>query len=82
MLALSTSHIKLGSVYLARGESAPALDAYRTALRLRETLLETQPDNVEVVEKVLDVQNELAELQRQLGDDAERDPDLPRRRSR
>jgi len=69
VLALSTSHMKLGSVYLARGESATALESYRAALRLRETLLETQPDNVEVLEKVLEVQNELAELQRQIGDD-------------
>ncbi len=69
VLALSTSHLKLGSVYLARGESATALESYRAALRLRETLLETQPDNVEVLERVLDVQNELAELQRQIGDD-------------
>jgi tetratricopeptide (TPR) repeat protein len=69
VLALSTSHMKLGSVYLARGESATALASYRAALRLRETLLETQPDNVEVLEKVLEVQNELAELQRQIGDD-------------
>ncbi len=69
VIALSTSHMKLGSVYLARGESATALESYRSALRLRETLLETQPDNVEVLEKVLEVQNELAELQRQIGDD-------------
>ncbi|MBA3455070.1 MAG: serine/threonine protein kinase [Deltaproteobacteria bacterium] len=69
VLALSTSHMKLGSVYLARGESATALESFRAALRLRETLLETQPDNVEVLEKVLEVQNELAELQRQIGDD-------------
>ena len=68
ILALSTSHIKLGSVYQARGESATALDEYKAALRLRETLLESQPDNVEVQEKVLDVQDNLAELQRLVGD--------------
>ncbi|MDB4962009.1 MAG: serine/threonine protein kinase [Myxococcales bacterium] len=68
VLALSTSHMKLGSVYLARGESATALESFRASLRLRDSLLETQPDNVEVLEKVLEVQNELAEIQRQLGD--------------
>ena len=70
MLGLSTSHLKLGSVFQARGDSATAQAEYRTALRLRETLLESQPDNVEILERVLDVQSTLAELQRQLGDDA------------
>ncbi|MGE3768378.1 MAG: protein kinase [Kofleriaceae bacterium] len=69
ILALSTSHIKLGSVYLARGESAAALQSFKSALRLRETLLETQPDNVEVLKEVIAVQTELADVQRQLGDD-------------
>jgi serine/threonine protein kinase/tetratricopeptide (TPR) repeat protein len=69
ILALSTSHIKLGSVYLARGESAAALQSFKSALHLRETLLETQPDNVEVLKEVIAVQTELADVQRQLGDD-------------
>jgi serine/threonine protein kinase/tetratricopeptide (TPR) repeat protein len=69
VLALSTSHLKLGSVYQARGDSATSLAEYRAALRLRETLLETEPDNVELQERVLDVQDTLAELQRQIGDD-------------
>ncbi|MBS1120397.1 MAG: serine/threonine protein kinase [Deltaproteobacteria bacterium] len=69
VLALSTSHLKLGSVYQARGDSATALAEYRAGLRLRETLLETEPDNVELQERVLDVQDTLAELQRQIGDD-------------
>lgn len=68
VLALSTSHVKLGSVYQARGESATALAEYKAALRLRETLLEGQPDNVEVIERVLDVRDTLAELQNQMGD--------------
>ena len=68
VLALSTSHVKLGSVYQARGESATALSEYKSALRLRETLLEGQPDNVEVIERVLDVRDTLAELQNQMGD--------------
>ncbi|MBX3158626.1 MAG: serine/threonine protein kinase [Deltaproteobacteria bacterium] len=70
LLALSTSHLKLGSVYQARGDSTTALKEYRASLRLRETVLEAQPDNVEIVEKVLDVQGTLAELQRQIGDNA------------
>ncbi|HVK83321.1 MAG TPA: serine/threonine-protein kinase [Kofleriaceae bacterium] len=69
VLALSTSHMKLGSVYLARGESGKALEAFRAALRLRESLLESQPDNVELQERVLDCQDQIALVQRQLGDD-------------
>ncbi|MFN0247900.1 MAG: protein kinase domain-containing protein [Kofleriaceae bacterium] len=69
ILALSTSHIKLGSVYLARGESSAALQSFKSALHLRETLLETQPDNVEVLKEVIAVQTEIADVQRQLGDD-------------
>ncbi len=69
LLALSASHLKIGSVHQARGDSTNALAEYRVALGLRETLLETQPDNVEVQERVLDVQDTLAELQRQTGDD-------------
>ncbi|MBA3392058.1 MAG: serine/threonine protein kinase [Deltaproteobacteria bacterium] len=66
--ALSTSHLKLGSIYQARGESAAALAGYRAALRLRETVLESQADNVVIQEEVLEVQDALAELQRQIGD--------------
>jgi len=69
VLALSTSHLKLGTVYVLRGETASAFTAYRAALRLRETLRESQPDNVTVLEKVLEVQDLLAQLQRQTGDD-------------
>ena len=69
ILALSTSHLKLGSISQIRGDSATGLAEYRKALRLRETLLEAQPDNVELQERVLDVQKELAALQTQVGDD-------------
>jgi tetratricopeptide (TPR) repeat protein len=68
-LALSTSHFKLGSVYQNRGESSAALDEYKQALRLRDTLLQTQPANVELQQAVLEVQREMGELQRQLGDE-------------
>ena len=69
VLAVSTSHLKIGSVFQARGDSATAFAEYRVALRLRETLLESQPDNVEVQERLLDVKDTIAELQRQTGDD-------------
>ncbi len=68
VLALSTSHLKLGSIYQARGESSIALAEYRSALRLREGLVASAPDNMENREKVLEVQEALAELQRVIGD--------------
>jgi serine/threonine protein kinase len=68
VFALSTSHFKLGSVFQNRGESGSAVDEYHHALRLRDTLLESQPDHVRYQEGVLEVLRELAELQRQLGD--------------
>ena len=68
LLAVSTSHFKLASVYQNRGESGAALEEYQLARRLRDTLLEGAPDNVQYQEAVLDVQRELGELQRQLGD--------------
>jgi len=69
-LALSTSHFKLGSVYQNRGESAVALDEYKQALKLRQGLLDAQPDNVELQQAVLEVEREMGELQRQLGDES------------
>jgi len=69
VLALSTSHLKLGSIYFSRGESQLALDEYKASLHLRETVLESQPDNVDVQKKVLDVEEQLAQLESQLGDD-------------
>jgi serine/threonine protein kinase len=68
VLALSTSHVKVGSIYEARGDSATALAEYRSALRLRETILESQPDNVSVQERVLEIEDTLATLQRAIGD--------------
>jgi serine/threonine protein kinase len=68
-LALSTSHFKLGSVFQNRGESSAALDEYKQALQLRETLLESQSENVELQQAVLEVQREMGELQRQVGDE-------------
>jgi tetratricopeptide (TPR) repeat protein len=70
VLALSTSHLKLGSLFQVRGESAKALDEYRAALRLRQTLLDGQRDNVELQNGVLEVQLTLGDLQRTLGDPA------------
>jgi tetratricopeptide (TPR) repeat protein len=69
LLALSTSHYKLGSVFMNRGESSSALEEYRLALRQRQTLLEAVPDDVERQANVLEIQRDLADLQRSLGDD-------------
>ncbi|HEV7555504.1 MAG TPA: serine/threonine-protein kinase, partial [Kofleriaceae bacterium] len=69
ILALSTSHMKLGSVYQVRGESATSLAEYRSAQRLRQTLYDSQPDNVRFQERLLEVDDSLGELQRQVGDD-------------
>jgi tetratricopeptide (TPR) repeat protein len=68
--ALSKSHVKLGSVFQARGESAHAMVEYNNALHQREGLLAKQPDNVEYQEQVLEVRTSIAELQKQLGEDA------------
>jgi serine/threonine protein kinase/tetratricopeptide (TPR) repeat protein len=68
VMALSTSHLKLGSINQARGDSAGALGEYRAALRLRESLLSAQPDNTHVQEKLLEIHDTLAELYRTLGD--------------
>ncbi|HMG24426.1 MAG TPA: protein kinase [Kofleriaceae bacterium] len=68
VLALSTSHLKLGSVFQIRGESPRALDAYRAAHRLRQGLFEAQRDSVELQNRLLDVDLPLGDLQRQLGD--------------
>ncbi len=70
VMALSTSHMKLATIYQARGETGAALDAYRTALNLRETVLESDSDNMDFQWKVLEVRDSLAELQRLLGDAA------------
>jgi serine/threonine protein kinase len=70
VLALSTSHLKLGSVYQVRGESSLALDQYRESLRLREQERASEPDNVIIAEKVLESEEALGELERSVGDDA------------
>ncbi len=69
-LALSTSHFKMGSIYVNRGASSAGLDEYTHALRLRENLLAADKNNVGLQQAVLDVRRELGELQRQLGDEA------------
>ncbi len=66
--ALSTSHLKLGSIFQARADTAAALSAYRTSLRLRDTLLDMDPDNMDYQSRVLEVEDTIAELQRELGD--------------
>jgi tetratricopeptide (TPR) repeat protein len=70
LLAVSTSHLKIGSIHQARGDSGSAFAEYRNALRLLETLLEAQPQHIEIQERVLAVQDTIAELQRMSGDAA------------
>ena len=68
-MAVSTSHMKLGSVYQARGDTQLALEEYRASLKLRESILAGDADNVETQESVLEIQTVLADLQRLVGDD-------------
>jgi len=70
VMALSTSHLKLGSIYQSRGESSLAADEYNASLKLRESLMTTQPDNALVQKAVLDTLEQLAIVESSLGDDA------------
>jgi serine/threonine protein kinase len=69
VLARATSHLKLGSIYQNRGELQLALDEYKQSLKLRQTVLDGQPDNVEVQKAVLDVEEQLAWAESSFGDD-------------
>jgi tetratricopeptide (TPR) repeat protein len=68
VLAMSASHLKIGSVFQVRGESARALDEYRAAHRLREGLLKGVRDEVDLQNKLLEVDLPLGDLQRLVGD--------------
>ncbi len=68
-IAVSTSHMKLGTVYQARSDTQLALEEYRAALKLRESILASEPDNVESQEGLLEIQTTLADLERLVGDD-------------
>ena len=68
-MALSTSHQKLALIYQARGDSQLAIDEFKTALKLRESVLDGAPDNVEIQKKVLDIVEPTAQLESSLGDD-------------
>ena len=70
MMALSTSHLKLGSIYQSRGESSVAADEYKASLKLRDSLLATPPDNAQVQKAVLDTLEQLAVVETSLGDDS------------
>jgi tetratricopeptide (TPR) repeat protein len=69
-LALSASHLKLGSIHQSRADTATAFTEYRSALRLLEALLAAEPDNIEALERAVSVQDTIAELQRQSGESA------------
>ncbi|HEY6038227.1 MAG TPA: protein kinase, partial [Kofleriaceae bacterium] len=69
VMALSASHMKLGSIYQARGDSQLALSELQTALKLRESVLSASPDNVEFQKNVIDSEEQTAQLESSLGDD-------------
>jgi len=69
VMALSASHLRIGGIYQARGASQLAIDEYKTALRLRESVLHGEPDNVEIQKKVLDTEEQMAQLSSSLGDE-------------
>jgi len=56
-------------VFQNRGESGAALEEYKLALRQRQTLLEAAPDDVDRQAAVLEVDRELADVQRATGDE-------------
>jgi serine/threonine protein kinase/tetratricopeptide (TPR) repeat protein len=70
VMALSTSHLKLGSIYQSRGESSLAEQEYQASLKLRDSLLSTEPDNAQVQKAVLDTLEQLAIVETSLGEDA------------
>ena len=70
VMALSASHLRIGGIYQARGASQLAIDEYKTALRLRESVLQSQPDNVEIQKLVLDTEEQMAQLSSSLGDES------------
>jgi serine/threonine protein kinase/tetratricopeptide (TPR) repeat protein len=71
VMALSTSHLKLGSIYQSRGESSLAEAEYQASLKLRDSLLSTEPDNAQVQKAVLDTLEQLAIVETSLGEDAQ-----------
>ncbi|MEO8553099.1 MAG: protein kinase, partial [Kofleriaceae bacterium] len=69
VMALSTSHLKLASVFQARGDSELALNELKAALKLRESILAASPDNVEFQTRLIEVEEQTAQLSGSLGDD-------------
>src|SRR3569623_690182 len=68
VMALSASHMKLGSIYQARGDSQLALSELQPALKLRESVLSAATDNVEFQKNVIDSEEQTAQLESSLGD--------------
>ncbi|HEY0479846.1 MAG TPA: serine/threonine-protein kinase [Kofleriaceae bacterium] len=68
VLAMSASHLKIGLVFQVRGESARALEELRAAHRMRQALIKGQRDEVDLQNKLLEVDLPLGDLQRQVGD--------------
>lgn len=66
--ALSKSHHKRGTIEYARGASTQALAEFRACQRLRESLLETDPDNVEWLQGQIEIANQIGDMHREMGE--------------
>ncbi|MBP9088075.1 MAG: protein kinase [Kofleriaceae bacterium] len=66
--ALSKSHQKNGTIEYSRGASTKALAEFRACQRLRESLLETAPDNVEWLLGQVEIANQVGDMQREMGE--------------
>ncbi len=66
--ALSKSHQKNGTIEYSRGASTKALAEFRSCQRLRESLLETAPDNVEWLLGQVEIANQVGDMQREMGE--------------
>jgi len=68
VFALSMSHFKLAAVHYARGETSQGLTEYRACARLRDSLAEIDPDNPVWQRGQVQVNTQIADLQREMGD--------------
>jgi serine/threonine protein kinase len=65
--ALSKSHLNVATVLTARGDIDAALVEFRACQRLRESLLEADPDNVEWLWGEVEISTRLADAKRESG---------------
>jgi tetratricopeptide (TPR) repeat protein/tRNA A-37 threonylcarbamoyl transferase component Bud32 len=66
--ALSESHYRLGLAYAGAGASKQTLEELRTATRLRASLVDADPENTTWQAGLAQVEVELADFQRQIGE--------------